>query len=405
MNAAVPTRHPSHPVPIPGLVQFFANLVGAERLTDEQWQRLGESLLVGDEPMDQVVAWMHSVGMGQGRRMFEQALEQGIDSVPNAPEPLRELFEQVENTPDWVDWRKIRKAQRAFRSGGADGLYVARDVSLLGGYMFSGFNKTLLRTGALKKGSNRRFAETMQWAMDLMHDDGLHPQGIGFKSTLRVRLIHAMVRRYVQEMPDWRTEDWGIPVNQTDMLATLLGALIAPGLGGLAMGIFASPSDSEAVAHMTRYVGWLIGVDEEWLPHNMREAVALLANTLAALSNPDETTQMLSKPMAEDPLKWNYKHFQWLRRRIAKNQHLSVTQMLLGPKAMRTLGLPAYVPPWYPIIRFPINVVRSTAALALPGGQDRAAERGWREMQDLMETMIGERPTIGESAAHVTRAA
>ncbi|CAM3764893.1 oxygenase MpaB family protein [Smaragdicoccus niigatensis] len=405
MNAAVPTRHPARPLPIPGVVRIFANIIGAEPPSEEQWRQLGESLLVGDEPMDRVVEWMHSVGMGQGRRMFEQALDNGIASVPNAPEPLRDFFDLVENAPDWVDWDKIRRAQVVFRSGGADGLYVARDVSLLGGYMFSGFNKTLLRTGALKKGSNRRFAETMQWAMDLMHDDGLHPGGIGFKSTIRVRLIHAMVRRYVAEMPDWRTEDWGIPVNQTDMLATLLGALVAPGLGGLGMGIFASPAESEASAHMTRYVGWLIGVEEQWLPRNSREAVALLANTLAALSNPDETTQMLSKPMAEDPLIWNYKHFQWLRRRIAKNQHLSVTQTFLGPSAMRTLGLSPYVLPWYPVVRFPINFVRSTAAIVLPGGRDRAAARGWREMQDLMVTMIGERPTIGESAAHLTRAA
>ncbi|EUA35668.1 hypothetical protein I553_6308 [Mycobacterium xenopi 4042] len=43
-----------------------------------------------------------------------------------------------------------------------------------------------------------------------------------------MRLIHALVRRHVAAMPDWRADEWGVPVNQTDMAATLVGALIAP---------------------------------------------------------------------------------------------------------------------------------------------------------------------------------
>ncbi len=47
----------------------------------------------------------------------------------------------------------------------------------------------------------------------------------------------------------------GVPVNQTDMAATLVGALIAPPVGGLGMGILNAPEDLEAIAHLTRYVG------------------------------------------------------------------------------------------------------------------------------------------------------
>ncbi|EUA42446.1 hypothetical protein I553_6306 [Mycobacterium xenopi 4042] len=44
-----------------------------------------------------------------------------------------------------------------------------------------------------------------------------------------------------------------------------------------------------------------------------------------------------------------------------------MTSGFLGPRAMRTLGLPTYVPPWYPVLRIPVNTARSIAALALPG--------------------------------------
>ncbi|MBP1822918.1 DUF2236 domain-containing protein [Mycobacterium sp. OAE908] len=401
----IPARHPERPLAVPAVVRMFAHVMGLREPTPEQWRRLGERLTVGDEPMDSLVEWMSSAGMPQMRILFDRAAAEGIDNVPEAPEPLREFFIAVESAPDWVDWDKVRKGQRALRRGGADGMYIARDVSLLGGYQFSGFNKTLLRTGALEKGSNQRFAETMQWAMDVIADGGLTPFGIGYRSTLRVRLIHAFVRRHVVAMPDWRSDEWGLPVNQTDMAATLVGALIAPPVGAMGMGILPAPGDLDAIAHLTRYVGWLIGVQDEWLPHDFRDGIRVLFHTATALSMPDDSTQQLSVPMAEDPLSWHYRGARGLRRRLAWAQHLSVTSGFLGPRAMRTLGL-TYVPPWYPLLRIPVNVGRSVAAIALPGGRDRAASRGRREQEALLRTIIGDsQATIGDSASHMSSVA
>ncbi|WP_102143968.1 oxygenase MpaB family protein [Mycobacterium hubeiense] len=406
MNTSIPARHPDQPRPVPTAVRLFATVMGVGEPTPEQWRELGEQLTVGDEPMDRLVEWMSATGMEQTRPLFDRALTEGIANVPEAPEPLREFFQKVETVPDWVDWDQLRRGQRAMRRGGADGIYIARDVALLGGYQFSGFNKTLVRTGALEKGSNKRFAETMQWALDIIADGGMVPSGIGYQSTLRVRLIHAFVRRHVAAMPDWRGDEWGVPVNQTDMAATLVGALIAPPAGALGMGIVPARGDLDAIAHLTRYVGYLIGVRDEWLPRNFRDGIRVLYHTLTALSEPDESTKQLAMPMADDPLAWLYRTLPGLRRRLARAQHLSVASGFLGPRAMRSLGLPAYVPPWYPVLRLPVNVARSVAAIAVPGGMDRAAARGSREQKALLRTMIGDDDaTIGQSAAHVSQVA
>jgi hypothetical protein len=405
VNLPIPTRHPERPRAVPAIVRSFALLLGIGNPTSEEWRRLGERLTVGDEPMDRLVEWMSAAGMEQTRPLFDRALTEGIANVPDAPDPLREFFVHIETMPDWVDPDKLRRGARALRRGGADGMYIARDVSLLGGYQFSGFNKTLVRTGALEKGSNKRFAETMQWAMDVISEGGLDPIGIGYRSTIRVRLIHAFVRRHVAAMPDWRGDEWGVPVNQTDMAATLVGALIAPPAAALGMGIVPRPVDLDGIAHLTRYVGWLIGVQDEWLPHSFRDGVRILYNTLTALSEPDESTKKLAVPMVDDPMAWHYRRMPSLRRRFARAQHLSVTSGFLGPRAMRVLGL-AYVPPWYPLLRIPVNVTRSVAALTLPGGIERAVARGQREQETLLHTMIGDsEATIGDSAAHVTRIA
>lgn len=403
MTVGVPTRHPDGPRPVPGMIKILAVGLGIRQPDSRQWQRLGERLTVGDEPMDRLLDWMVATGLPQTRPLFDRALAEGVARVPDAPQPLRDFFSSVETAPQWVDHELIRRGQRAMRRGGADGMYVARDVSLLGGYQFSGFNKTLLRTGALEKGSNKRFAETMQWAMDVIAEDGLEPLGVGYRSTLRVRLIHAFVRRHVGAMPDWRSDEWGVPVNQTDMAATLIGALIAPPAASLGMGILTAPDDLEAVAHLTRYVGWLIGVEDEWLPHSFRDGIRVLYHTLTALSAPDESTRQLAAPMADDPLDWHYDTWPALRRQLARAQHLSVTSAFLGPRAMRMLGLPAFVPPWYPLLKMPVNMARSAVDLVLPGGMDRAARRGQREQAALLRTMIGESEVaIGDSAAHVS---
>lgn len=382
----IPTRHPAAPLPVPLSMRLLGTLLRVTPPTQAQFRRYGEALTEGDPLMDDVVAWMSEPGHRRARAQFEQALEHGIASVADAPAPLRALFEQVERTPDWVDWDLVDHATRLMRASGRDGMYVARDVALHGGYLFSGFNQTLLRTGALEKGSNQRYAETTQWALDVFTPGGLAPGGAGFRSTLRVRMIHSHIRRHVAAMPDWDAAAWGLPVNQTDMAATIHGTFIVPTAAGMGIGLFNTRRGLAAIAHLTRYVGWLIGVDDEFLPHSFEEAARIQVHTLAALATPDETTKQLAVPMAEDPLQWEFGRFEAVRRRIARSQHLSLTQGALGPRAMRQLGLSPYVLPWYPLLRFPFNVVRSVRK-ELPGGLDAAAARGDREQRAFLRRM------------------
>ncbi len=171
------------------------------------------------------------------------------------------------------------------------------------------------------------------------------------------------------------------------------------------MGMLNRPADLDAVAHLTRYVGWLIGVQDEFLPTNFRDAMRVLFHTLSALSSPDETTKQLAVPMVEDPLTWNYDRLPQLRRRLARAQHLSMTSAFLGPRAMRALGLPAFVVPWYPLVRIPLNVTRSIAAVVIPGGRERASARGAREQAAFMRRISASGATIGASAQHIGQAA
>ena len=68
---------------------------------------------------------------------------------------------------------------------------------------------------------------------------------------------------------------------------------------------------------------------------------------------------------------------------------------------MRQLGTRPSLIPWYPMLRLPVNLVRSALA-QLPGGRERAATRGARENAAFMRMLLTDEATIGESARHVT---
>jgi hypothetical protein len=73
--------------------------------------------------------------------------------------------------------------------------------------------------------------------------------------------------------------------------------------------------------------------------------------------------------------------------------------MYLGPGAMRKLGLWPYMPPWYPMLRLPVNLVRSAATRISPGARDRAEKRGMREQKAFQRMLVGSGPaTVGLSA-------
>jgi hypothetical protein len=60
----------------------------------------------------------------------------------------------------------------------------------------------------------------------------------------------------------------------------------------------------------------------------------------------------------------------------------------------------------HPLLRIPVNVGRSIAAMALPDGRNRAASRGQRDQEALLHTIIGDgEAKIGDSASHMSSVA
>lgn len=369
------------PASIP--IRLVERLLGTSvRIDNALYQEMLDGLWEGDEPMDRVVEWMFASGPRQSKQMFEQALESGIETVPDAPAPLRDFFARVDTRPEWVDMGMVNKGALAVNAMGDTLHYIARDVALMGGYLLSGLNQPLVMTGALSKGTGRRFAETMSWATDIYAPKSMERFGQGFKSTIRVRMIHALVRRNLQKNPEWDFERHALPINQTDMLGTILATVVIA-LGARALGVPVSRKEESWVLHHGRYVAWLIGVKEEWGFTTSGEAVQLLLHSASTQPRGEETSRIMAQSLAAEPLSRRYSNLQALRRRYEYAKHLSISRLFLRKDTLEQLGVSSRIPPWYPAVTIPVRFTWQMTNRLLPGGYQRLCREG-REKQLAM---------------------
>lgn len=346
--------------------------------THQEHDDMADALWDGDPAMDQLVQWMNKSDARQARAQFDQAITHGLRAVQDCPEPLRLFMEKVETPPAWVDFDLIDDGARFIHSTGLAASYVLRDLALMGGYLLSGANQSLVLTGALNKGAARRFAETSKWWIDCTDIGGLQRFSEGFKSTLHVRMVHALLRRNLAARDDWDDSQWGRPISQTDMVATYLGFSVVMLAGLRKMGLPITPHESRAVMHLWKYACWLMGVDERWLVDSERDGIVRLHHAVLTQSRADWTSRELGSALAREPLERHFAVLEPLQRKWAYHAHLSVSRYFLNKQKMRKLGLPDNVLPWYPWLTLGPRFAMYTSRRLLPGlrkGQQKAGRK------------------------------
>ena len=359
----------------------------------DQWRAVDDSLTRGDPPADRLAMWMCTHGLATTQPLFEQALNLGIGDVPDAPAELREFFQAVEATPDWLQPKRLVAGAKACHLSGLTGLQVLRDAALMGGYQASAINRTLVLTGALAKGAQRRVAETTKWWIDCTTCGGLSRFAPGFKSTVRVRLMHALVRQRVRALPEWDEAYFGMPVNQGDMQATYLGFSVIFLFGQRAMGVPLSRCEAESVMHLWRYIGWLMGVEDELLFETEMEGRVGLYRNLLSQAPADDSSIALGRALMDEPLSRHYGNalplLDKLQGRYERAKHLSICRFFLGGRSMSALGLPGGVLPWFPLMAVPVTALRHRLMRLLPGGHQALVRQGRAAQENYLAILFG----------------
>lgn len=322
-------------------------------------------------------------------RQFNTALESGVDSVPDCPEALRSFFAIVEDTPDWVDFDLINAGAKAYRSYGRNVRDVMADLCLIGGYRFGGPPDLLVLTGLLSgSGALKRMGETVHWSTAVTEHDGMRRDADGFKLTVHVRLMHALVDHAYETNGRWDTDQWGLPVNQADQGFTL-GLFSAVLLRGLRrLGVRVTDAESLAMMHLWKYVGWLMGVSEDFLRDTEAEQDRLQYHLLLSQGPLTSAGPKLANAIVDAERRQHFPNLPRLRSGYAHFRRLSMLRFFLGEDGMRELELPRTSP----VAAFAViaaNVVRYQVLARTPKGREMVQHWGERSRSLVLHNHFG----------------
>ncbi|MDC0746598.1 oxygenase MpaB family protein [Polyangium mundeleinium] len=362
---AVPTRYQDPLVKESARNALFRKAYRLPPPREEHIARFRDTLFDGDPLADEVVRMFAELPRGEGYRLLARAVDEGIASIPEAPAPLVALFAELDARPEWVDNDQLELAARTADRVGMSGERVLSCICLTGGYRSSAANKPIAFTGALESMAYRRLAETSKFVFDLYESRTVARGSAGFRGAVMVRLMHAMVRVRLTDDPRWRMEAWGLPVNQADLLATnlLFSSVFVIGLRTL--GHLITRREADALVHFWRYVGYLMGVRLDLLPHDFKEACALVYLSAATQPGGDEDSRKLAAALLAVPVEPDrprplvYIDAQW---------RAGFSRLVLGDDAGDELGLPNNAWKWLVLGSTAWNFATELVRLLLPGG-------------------------------------
>lgn len=272
------------------------------------------------------------------RRTFVDVAVSGGDA-PALP-ALGRLIDSVRCLPVWVDEARLARAGAVFRRAGVLGGLTLGLRSLVHGYAAPAGNKPLAFSGRLTDKADRRLAETGKFVTAVTAPGGLVPFAPGFRICLQVRLMHAEVRRLLLASGRYRTDLWSLPINQHDMLATIL-LFSNVFVGGLRLlGVTITDEEADDYQHLFRLVGVWMGVEPELLPATFREAERLGAFILATQGPPDADSLALVDALLSGPLRAAKTDTERRRAEVTVRVSKGLCRALVGDELADQLGLP-----------------------------------------------------------------
>lgn len=369
------------------LTEGLAKLAKADMdLPDDVALSMGQALDLGDQLGD---AWYADAksrgGVRYAREEFYTALEHGVDDVDHPSPELLALFEQIHTDPEWLDWNLLDRGARVFRRYGKE-LYPYFGMATFAGYRTPSVTKPLILTGAYTGNSAlNRFWETCKHWTDISEPDGMRRGNAGYATSLRVRLLHCMIRSRIVLHKEWDRPRLGMPISQYNMFNTLMAGSMFPGQQLKAIGYRASDDDIVAMMHLWRYVGYLMGVDTPWYPETIEDgyrAMRLIA--LSQRTEDDEDSRRLCWSFM-DSYKPDSSSTGFRRLRAELNYRFQLGHAYFyTPESYKKSGFPA-VGLWRfaPLVRFVPNFVRDTACQWIPGVAEwvDTRHRNWRQAE------------------------
>ena len=229
---------------------------------------------VGDPLGDAVAEELALLPRAESYLFIQAGMDDRPDDLKDAPSIVREFFQDAGTPPPWLDPEALAPGVRMFHR---DSRLVL--AGMVGGVLVEGFSsnisKSFFISGRLREQGVRRLQQNNRHMVEIFLPGGLERYGDGWKLSVRIRLIHARVRKLLRDSPDWDLDEWGTPISAAH-LGLAIAAFSARLLRHMKK-LGATFDDQERASFMDvwRYSGYLMGIPEAILFEDEADALRL----------------------------------------------------------------------------------------------------------------------------------
>ncbi len=330
---------------------YGAGYEQARRVDPEAADTYLAHTLIGDPIMDLVVEELAPLPQEQVHELIQAGMDGDREGLRDAPPRLREFFlDAPPPDPDWLDHEAFGPGIRAFQRNSVRIL-----SAFVTGVLVDGFStlisKSFVQTGRIFDNGVWRLKQNNRHQMEIFWPGGLDRQGDGWKLSVRIRFVHAQVRRLLAQTTEWEHEAWGVPLSAAHMGYAVACFAARTIEHSEALGARYSTEERASFHDVWRYAGHLMGIPESILYTDERDALRLYR--IGTLCEPPPSMEAIimsnalinSAPLVagiEDP---------GARRGLVEKVIYPVSRALVGNELADQLNFPAQRLPfplfWY----------------------------------------------------------
>ncbi|ANF51306.1 hypothetical protein A0O34_12645 [Chryseobacterium glaciei] len=294
-----------------------------------------------DEIGDEVVKDVYlTKKFSEGSKEIEGYIRNGVSENDDVPESVKKLFSQTQHIPEWLDYNLLKSGAELCMRSNLDSLISLRDYCLIGGYDYAYLNKPLIVTEALKKGAVKRLSETLDFWINATRYNALEIHAKGYEFAIKTRLIHSYARLSIKKhYKEWDTENWGEPINSWDMMATYIGFSLVFLHSLKKLGNTFSVEEEKGLFHLWKYVGYLLGIPENLLPDDKKQATEYFYLWTSVQPSADKDSALLAHSLLNESLENPILKFEFQRKNL-RYLHICCTWFLLDDDVCRRLHIP-----------------------------------------------------------------
>ena len=312
----------------------------ARALDPERARNYVAHTVIGDPEADELLEELAPLGQEELGRLIQIGMDGDERVLQDAPAVLRAFFESCAVPPDWLDLPGHMPGIRMYHRNSSLVLGAMVAGTLVEGFA-TNIAKSFFITGKVRDQGIRRLKQNNRHMVEIFLPGGLERDGDGWKLSVRIRLVHAMVRRLLDASEDWDQEAWGTPVSaaHTGFAITAFSARSLKHLKSLG----AQFTDEERASFMQvwRYSGHLMGIPETILFRD--EADALETFEIGLACEPEaglESVSLANALVNSSPLIAGVTE-PAARRKLAHYVY-RVSRALIGPQIADQLMFPRY---------------------------------------------------------------